>query len=73
LPYAGGKLLGHRSQLDPGRQLGPNIRVEGGGRLVLERLVDGAALIVRQRLEGVGDGDELSTCCMSLIGERPRR
>src|SRR5262249_59569890 len=24
-----------------------------------ERLVDGAALIVRERLEGVGDGDEL--------------
>src|SRR5215831_17400090 len=29
------------------------------GRLVLERLVDGAALIVRERLEGVGKGDEL--------------
>ena len=46
-------------QLDPGRQLGPDIRVEGGGRLTLECLVDGAALLVRQRLEGVGNDDEL--------------
>src|SRR5260370_41249222 len=60
LRHASGDLVGHRSQLDPARQLGPDIRVErGAGRLVLERLVDGAALIVRKRLEDVGNGDEL--------------
>jgi len=59
LRHAGGNLIGHRVQLDPGRQLGPDIRVEGGGRLTLECLVDGAALLVRQRLEGVGNDDEL--------------
>src|SRR5260370_451658 len=31
LRYASGDLVGHRSQLDPGRQLGPDIRVERGG------------------------------------------
>src|SRR5262245_45299944 len=46
-------------QLDPRRQLGPHIRVDGGGRPTLERLVDGAAIIVRERLEGVGNRDEL--------------
>src|SRR5262249_11431394 len=59
LRHAGGGLIGHRAQLDPRRQLGPHIRVDGDGWLTLERLVDGATLIVRERLEGVGNGDEL--------------
>src|SRR5262249_32933758 len=46
--------------LDPGRQLGPDICVEsGGGRLILERFVDGAPLIVAERRERIGDGDQL--------------
>src|SRR5262249_2302362 len=40
------------------RQFGADIRVEGGGRLILERPEDRAALLVGQRLEGVGNGDE---------------
>src|SRR5262249_1023480 len=52
------KLRGHRAQLDRRRQLGADIGVEGGGRLTLERLEDRAALIVGERLEGVGNGDE---------------
>src|SRR5215467_7767851 len=46
LRHAGGDLVGHRAQLDPRRQLGPDIGVDGGGRLTLQRLVDRAALIV---------------------------
>src|SRR5207245_2427576 len=34
LRHAGGHLVGHWPQLDPRRQLGPDIRVEGGGRLI---------------------------------------
>src|SRR5262249_25007368 len=58
LRHAGGDLIEHRAQLDPRRQLGPDIGVDGGGRLTLQRLVDRAALIVRERLEGVGNGDD---------------
>src|SRR5262249_17053801 len=58
LRHAGGDLVGHRAQLDRRRQLGPDIGVDGSGRLTLQRLVDRAALIVRERLEGVGNGDE---------------
>jgi hypothetical protein len=60
LRYAGDDLLGHWSQVDAAWQFGPDIRVErGAGGLVLERLVDGAALILRERLESVCDRDEL--------------
>src|SRR5262245_37492222 len=60
LRHASGDVVGYRSQLDPRRQLGPDIRVERrAGGLVLERPVDGAVLIVRECLEGIGDGDEL--------------
>src|SRR5262249_61364626 len=54
---AGGDLIGHRVQLDPGRHLGPDIRVEGGERLTLDRLADGVARLLSYRLEGVGN------CC----------
>src|SRR5262249_9523556 len=49
LRHASGDVVGYRSQLDPRRQLGPDIRVERrAGGLVLERPVDGAVLIVRE-------------------------
>src|SRR5262245_57268147 len=41
LRHTGGELIGHRAQLDPRRQLGPDVCVEGRtGRLAFERLVD---------------------------------
>src|SRR5262249_10659024 len=58
LRHAGGELVGHRAQLERRRQLGADIGVEGGGGLTLERLEDRAALIVGERLEGIGNGDE---------------
>jgi hypothetical protein len=74
LRHAGGDLLGHRSQLDPRWQLGLDIRVErGAGRLVLERLVDGAALLVRQRLEGpmVMNSSSAAFFAEKFAGTRP--
>jgi hypothetical protein len=56
LQHVGGELSRDRPQLNSGRQLDPDIRVKlGAGRLALERLIDGAALIVRERLEGIGN------------------
>ena len=37
LRHAGGDLVGHRAQLNPRRHLDPDIPVEGGGRLILNR------------------------------------
>src|SRR5262249_25261691 len=55
----GGALGGDRAQLERRGQLGPHIRVEGGGRLIFQRLIDRPALLIGQRLEGVGNDDEL--------------
>src|SRR5262249_37249223 len=68
----GRDLIGHRRQLERARDHLPDLglqfrRARRGGR-ALERLDDGAALLVGQRLEGVG-GDRLLVVGGILGGE----
>ena len=60
LRHTRGKVIGHRTQLDPGRQLRPDVCVEGGAALLaLQCFIDSAALIVAERLERIRNRDEL--------------
>jgi hypothetical protein len=60
LCHTGGHIVRHRAQLNRGRQLNADIGIEGrAGRLALEPVIDRLPLLVRQKLERVGERNEL--------------
>jgi hypothetical protein len=64
---AGSDIVRHGMQLDRGRQLDTDVRVEGRpGLLTLESLIDRAALLVSEQLERVCQRDELIVGDMAL-------
>jgi hypothetical protein len=72
LRHTRGKVIGHRTQLDPGRQLRPDICVESGaGLLALQRFIDSAALIVAERLEAINGSKALIGTISALLSPGP--